>query len=130
MELFIIIAAAVVAWVAGALWYMMLSGPWVRVSGIQVDNTGKPVNKSPLPYLVSGIAMVVVAAAMNWLFGLAGVDTLLGGAGTGFVIGALIVTPWVLIDNSYVSRPLMLTVIDGGYATLACTLIGAILGAT
>ncbi|WBU53525.1 DUF1761 domain-containing protein [Paracoccus sp. SCSIO 75233] len=130
MDLFIIIAAAVVAWVAGALWYMMLSGPWVRVSGIQVDNTGKPVNKSPLPYLVSGIAMVVVAAAMNWLFGLADVDTLLGGAGTGFVIGALIVTPWVLIDNSYVSRPLMLTVIDGGYATLACTLIGTILGAT
>ncbi|MDO5605541.1 MAG: DUF1761 domain-containing protein [Paracoccus sp. (in: a-proteobacteria)] len=124
-----IIAAAVLAWVAGALWYMLLSGPWVRVSGVQVDNTGQPASKSPLPYLVSGAAMVVISAAMSWIYDRAGVDTLLDGAVIGFAIGAFVVAPWTVVNNSYVHRPILLSIIDGSYAVIACTLIGAVLGA-
>lgn len=129
MTLIVIIAAATIAWVAGSLWYMTLARPWMRVSGIRVDNTGAPENKSPLPYLISGACLFVVAAMMNHLFTIAGIDTLGRGLLTGAAIGLLIVAPWMVLNNSYVRRSHLLTLIDGGYAVLACGLMGLVLGA-
>lgn len=129
MELMIVIAAAIAAWVAGAIWYMMLAGPWIRVSGVQVDNSGKPANGSAKPYLISGVAMLVISLMMNHFWHMAGISSITAGLFNGLGIGALIVAPWMLINNSYVQRPLMLTLIDGGYAVLACGVMGLILGA-
>ncbi|WP_313135891.1 DUF1761 domain-containing protein [Paracoccus jeotgali] len=130
MQLVVIIAAAVVAWVCGSLWYMVLARPWSRVSGVQVRNIGEPRKSSPMPYLISGAAMLVIASAIDMIFRIAGIATLAEGLGLGLAIGALIIAPWMLLNNTYVNRPLLLSVIDGGYAIIACAVIGAILGVT
>ncbi|MDO5529635.1 MAG: DUF1761 domain-containing protein [Paracoccus sp. (in: a-proteobacteria)] len=129
MILIIILAAATLAWVAGSLWYMSLARPWTRVSGIKVDNTGAPENKSPLPYLMSGLCLFVVASLMHYIFARAGIDTLGAGLLHGAMIGAGFVVPWTVLHNTYVQRPFLLTLIDGGYAVLACALMGTVLGA-
>ena len=45
----------------------------------------------------------------------------------GLGVGLFFIAPWVAINNAYGQRPIALTVIDGGYAVLACSLMGLVL---
>ncbi len=54
-------------------------------------------------------------------------DTAAEGLMGGLGIGALFISPWILLNNAYAMRPFRLTLIDGGYATIGCTIIGVIL---
>ena len=51
------------------------------------------------------------------------------GAGTiaGLGIGLFFISPWTMINNAYGMRPFKLTLIDGGYSTIGCGLIGLVL---
>jgi len=83
---------------------------------------------SVLPFVVSGIAMIVVAGFMRHIFAMAGIDSpgkaLLSGLG----VGAFFITPWVAMNYAYSGRKPMLTVLDNGYAILGCGAIGLVLG--
>lgn len=123
-----ILVAAAAGWIFGAIWYMALSKPWLVASGIDCDENGKPKNGgSPLPFLFSAIAMLLVAGMMRYLFGLAEIATLGQGALIGLGIGLFFIAPWTMINNAYGMRPFQLTLIDGGYAVFGCALIGAVL---
>ena len=128
MGLISILAAAAAAFAFGAAWYMALSKPWIRAAGIAVDDKGRPQgNGSPLPFVLSGIAMVIVAGMMRHIFAMAGIATPASGITAGLGIGAFFITPWIMINNAYGMRPALLTVIDGGYAIFGCALIGLVL---
>ena len=129
MELLFVGAAAVVAWVAGAIWYWAFGGTRMRLSGAQADNTGHPSGKSPLPYFIHGALLVIVASTMRALFLRGGVHGLWTGLGIGVTLGALIVTPILLLSGIHPRRGNRLTLIDGGHAVLICALMGAILAA-
>lgn len=128
MELVNVLAAAAAAYVFGAIWYMALSKPWVEAAGIECDENGRPVDDSALPFILSGIAMIIVAGMMRHVFGMAGIDTVGKSLISGLGIGLFFIAPWILINNAYAMRPFRLTLIDGGYATLGCALIGLVLG--
>lgn len=130
MDLLIVIFSAIAAWAVGSVYYMFLAGPWVRLSGVKVDNRGNPEKASAAPYLISGAAMLIVALMIRYLFDIADINDLWRGLLHGAAIGGFIVTPWVLINHTKVQRPFRLALIDGGYAVLACAVIGAIMGAT
>lgn len=70
---------------------------------------------------------IVVAGMMRHVFALSGIDTVGGGLVSGLGIGLFFITPWIMINNLYAVRPLRLSMIDGGYATLACGAIGLVL---
>ncbi len=42
-------------------------------------------------------------------------------------MGLFIASPWIMLNNAFGGRPFRLTLIDGGYATLGCGLIGIVL---
>jgi hypothetical protein len=127
MGLISVIVAAAAGWIFGAVWYMTLAKPWVAASGIAVDADGKPVNQSATPFILSAIAMVIVAGMMRHTFASAGIDTMFKGLMSGLGIGLFFISPWIMINNAYGDRPFKLTVIDGGYATFGCAIIGAVL---
>ncbi|TYB77769.1 DUF1761 domain-containing protein [Maritimibacter fusiformis] len=127
METINVLAAAAGSWVFGAVWYMALSKPWLAVVGIETDENGRPVGGSALPFVLSAVCMVLVAGLMRYVFALAGIDTPVSGLLHGGAIGLFFISPWIMINNAYGMRPFMLTVIDGGYATIGCAIIGAIL---
>jgi hypothetical protein len=56
-----------------------------------------------------------------------GVTSISAGAIEGFGIGAFLIVPWIMMTNEFAGKPFQLTVIDGGYAVIGCTLIGAVL---
>ncbi len=127
MGILSVLVAAAAAWGFGAFWYMTLSRPWMDAAGIECDETGKPKGGSPLPFVLSAIAMILVAGMMRHIFGMSGIDTVGAGLVAGLGIGLFFVSPWIMINNAYGMRPFKLTLIDGGYATLGCALIGLVL---
>ncbi|WP_299360855.1 DUF1761 domain-containing protein [uncultured Paracoccus sp.] len=128
MELLIVIMAAVLAWVVGAIWYRLTDNVYADASALQVRNIGHPQSRSVVPYLQAGIALVAVAAMMRILFVRAGIDGLLAGIAWGAGLGAFMVAPWFVIENTYSTRPLIMTLVDMAYAVMACALLGAIMG--
>jgi hypothetical protein len=128
MEILSVLAAAAAAWLFGAAWYMALSRPWLEAAAIECDEKGRPKdNAGPTPYILSAIAMVLVAGMMRHIIEQAQIDTVLKGIMVGGGIGLFMISPWIMINNAYVGRPFKLTVIDGGYAVFGSTIIGAIL---
>ena len=87
-----------------------------------------PANqKNPVPYITSIVGAIVVAGMMRHVFVLSGIDTLGEGLMSGFGIGLFLVTPWIATFYAFGARPFRLTLIDGGYATFGCTVIGTVL---
>jgi len=123
-----VIVAAAAAYAFGAVWYMSLARHWVAAAGVPTDDNGKPLNQGIAPFILSGIAVLVVAGMMRHIFGMSGIHGLGMGLVAGFGLGAFIALPWIVVNYAYADRPRVLTYIDGGYAVAGCTLIGAVLG--
>ncbi len=128
MEIISVIVAAVGGFAFGAAWYMALSKQWVAASGIEVDESGRPADQSKTPFILGGIAMLVVAGMMRHMFAMSGIDTLAAGLVGGLGVGLFFISPWVMMNYAFGDRPFNLTLIDGGNATFGCAVIGAILG--
>lgn len=125
MEILSVIAAAVAAWVFGAVWYGLNSKAWMEATGLTEDS----INRSnPMPYIVSFIGTVLVAGMTRHIMTTSGVHTGLAGALTGFGLGAFIATPWIAANVMFGQKPAKLIWIDGVYATGGCTIIGLVLG--
>ncbi|MCU0801897.1 MAG: DUF1761 domain-containing protein [Rhodobacteraceae bacterium] len=128
MEYLNVVAAAVAAFAFGALWYTLMSKPWVKAAGLAVDAAGRPQgNGSALPFVIGLVAMLVVAGTMRHLFAFAGIDTLGEGVSTGAGVGAFFISAWVGMNYSFSMRPLALWLIDTVNAVAGCAIMGAVL---
>ena len=106
---------------------MVSSDPWMTASGVARDAAGKPLNSSnPRPYVLSAISVIVVVGMMRHVLAASGVTSIPSGAIAGFGIGAFLIVLWMM-NNEFAGKPFQLTVIDGVYAVIGCTLIGAVL---
>ena len=129
MGILAVLLAALGGFATGAVWYMTLSKPWIKAVGFPTDESGKPVGGgSAMPFVISAIAMVLVAGMMRHVLLTSGVETPLASAVTGLGIGAFFITPWVVMNYAYANRSKELAVLDGGYSILGPTVIGLILG--
>lgn len=128
MGLVSVLIAALAGFAIGAAWYMTLAKQWVAASGVKVDENGRPEGESALPFVISGITMLLVAGMMRHMFAMAGID----GAGKGLVaglgVGLFFIAPWIAMNVAYAMRPRALAIIDGGYAVVGCGVIGLVLG--
>ncbi|MEM6307293.1 MAG: DUF1761 domain-containing protein [Pseudomonadota bacterium] len=128
MEFLSVIVAAAGSFIFGAVWYMALAKPWMAASGVEVGADGQPTNGSdPLPYILSAVTSLLVAGMMRYVFAERGIETILGGIHAGFGVGLFFITPWLMMTYAFEGRPFKLTLINGGYATIGCAIIGAIL---
>ena len=130
MGLFAVLVAALGGFLTGAAIYMSpLSKPWMIAAGIKVDANGKPVDRaSPVPFIMSGIAMILMAGMMRHVFAMTGIDTGAKGFVAGLGVGAFMIAPWIAMNYGYAGRPRDLTLIDGLYAIAGPAVIGLILG--
>lgn len=123
-----IIAAGLAGWAFGAVWYSLFAKPWVKASGFATDANGRPANqKSPLPYVISIVSAMIVAATMYYAFNMLGIVTVSKGFTSGLGIGACFAAPWLATNYGFAGRPFKLTLIDAGYATFGSAVIGAVI---
>ncbi|KAJ03939.1 DUF1761 domain-containing protein [Sulfitobacter mediterraneus] len=127
MDFLAVIIAAAAGFAFGAVWYGVLSKPWMEAVGLKLGADGKPERSSKTPFILAGIAMILVAGMMRHTFSLSGIDTMGKGLLSGLGVGLFFISPWIMINNGYAGRPFRLTLIDSGYATFGCAIIGLVL---
>ena len=124
MGLVSVFAAAVVAWVFGAIWYGVIGKQWMAASGLTEESVNR---KDPLPYVVSFLCTLVVAGMTRHILASSGISNVGAGMVTGLGLGLFIAAPWVAMNVLFSQRPRSLIWMDGLYPTVGMALMGLIL---
>ncbi len=128
MEFLSVVLAALASFAIGAVWYMVLAEQWMQASGVPRDDSGQPKGgQDPKVFALTFVLQVIVAGMMRHVFALGLIDSPAKGIVAGAGIGLFFISPWIAINNLSGMRPLRLTLIDGGYATLGCAAMGLVL---
>ena len=114
-----IVAAAVAAWLVGMAWYMALGKSWMVAQGwrSKEEMLGAPGKPSPVPFILSFIAELVMAWVLAGVIGHLGPGqvTIRNGVISGLFVWAGFVITTMAVNNAYSRRRPMLTFIDGGH---------------
>jgi hypothetical protein len=125
--------AALVAWLAGAGWYMALGKVWMSALGTTPEKMqamkGEP--GAFLPFIYAFVAELVMAWALAGLVGHLGPGqvTVKNGLISGAFCWLGFVMTSMLVNNSFGRRDWRLLLIDGGHWLVVLLLIGAVIGA-
>src|ERR1700760_3705243 len=121
-----VLAAAAASFVLGGAWYSgLFAKPWQAAAGVS-DAQMRSGNK-PLMFGAAFVLALIQSAVFALFLG-PGV-TLMFGVGAGLAAGLCWVATGLALTYVFERRSVTLGLINGGYATLQFTLIGAILGA-
>jgi Protein of unknown function (DUF1761) len=127
-----ILIAAVVAWVAGAVWYMSLGKIWTAAHRLTPEEMR--ANKSNpgayLPFIYAFVAEAVMAWVLAGLMGHlgAGQVTVPNGIISGAFCWLGFVITTTVVNNTFAMRDMRLILIDGGHWLIVLVLMGAIIG--
>jgi Protein of unknown function (DUF1761) len=121
-----ILVAALSSFLIGGLWYspMLFVSAWKRANEFAVD----PPPAGPKGFLIAFLLSLVMALNLAMFLNAPG-TTLAWGATAGFLAGFGWVAMGFGIIAVFEHRPLRYVLINGGYVTVALTVMGAILGA-
>ena len=124
LNIWAILAAAVSAFVLGGIWYspLLFLRAWSRANGF-----GEAPKASPKVFILSFVLSLVMAVNLAMFLNAPG-TTLTFGIAAGFAAGFGWAAMGLGIVSLFERRPLSYALINGGYLTLALTLMGAILG--
>lgn len=127
MNYLAVVAAAVAAFVFGAVYYMSLAGQWMAAVGKTRDQLGK----SPVPYIVAFVALLVMAWVVAGTIGHLGQGqvTLRNGVISAFFIWLGFVATTVVVNNAFAGRKFALSLIDGLHWLGVLVVQGAVIGA-
>lgn len=125
MGLWNVIAAAAAAWIVGVIWYRAM-GPR-RAALAEGDH--QPVTIEGIaPLIVSALVTVLVAGFLRHIFYVSGLTSNVPlGFVAGMGVGLFFIAPWIWMTNLADRRPYQLVLIDGGFATIATAIMGALL---
>ena len=119
--------ATVVYFALGAVWYMVLSKPWMAAVGFTRADVERGSN--PALFAVTFLFEAVATFTLAVLIGNVGSSGAAGGAAVGALVGIGIWFALLSVTFLYERRRPALFLIDGGYHVLALTAAGALLGA-
>ena len=128
-----VLIAALVAWLAGAGWYMALGKVWMAALGTTPEKMqemkGEP--GAFLPFIYAFVAELVMAWALAGLVGHLGPGqvTVKNGIISGAFCWLGFVMTTMLVNNSFGRRDWRLLLVDGGHWLVVLALIGAVIGA-
>ena len=124
MEILNVLAAAVAAWMFGAIWYMSISKGWMDATGVTEDQVN---NGSKLPYLVSLIGAILVAGMLRHVLAGAGITEIGKSITTGVGLGLFVVCPWIVNNILYGMRDRRLIWMDGLFPVVGMGIMGLVL---
>ena len=126
-----VVIAAIVAWLAGAVWYMTFGKTWMAALGTTAEKMAEARSQPGafLPFVYAFVAELVMAWVLAGLIGHLGPLSLRAGVISGAFCWLGFVIPTLLVNNSFARRDWRLLFIDGGHWLLVLLLMGAIIGA-
>ena len=125
MNYLAILIAAVAAFAWGAAYYMTLSRQWLAAVGRTEPN------KSPAPFIISFVALVVMSWVMAGTLGHLGPGqvTLKNGIISGLFLWVGFIATTVFVNNAFGGRKYSLSAIDSIHWLGVLVIEGAIIGA-
>ncbi|MBV9052623.1 MAG: DUF1761 domain-containing protein [Hyphomicrobiales bacterium] len=127
-----VLVAAIGAFAFGAVYYGVLGKSWMAALGkTQAELKGPDGKMSPLPFVLSFIAELVMAWALAGVLGHLGPGqvTLINGAVSAFFLWLGFVVTTIAVNNAYARRKLALTAIDSAHWLGVLVIEGVIIGA-
>ena len=126
-----VVVAAVVAWLAGAAWYMTLGKSWMAALGITAEQMAEAKQRpgANLPFLYALVAELIMAWMLAGIVGHLGAPTLRSGVITGAFCWLGFVITTLVVNYTFGMRRWQLIVIDGGHWLLVLLIMGAVIGA-
>ena len=120
-----VLAASVSAFVVGGLWYGPLFGKaWMNASGV----TEEMMAARNQAKIFGGAFVLNVIMVVNLAMFIGPEADIAYGGAAGFFTGAFWVSAMLGVFFLFEGRPMKLYLINAGYATVALTLMGVILG--
>ena len=112
-----VLAAAVAAWLFGAVWYMALSRPWIAAHGWQgrEDMPRRGGMATAAPFIISFVAELVMATMLFGIIHHIGEVNIPRALFSAFFIWLGFVATTITVNNAYPNRRPMLTVIDAAH---------------
>lgn len=126
MEFLGVILAAAAGFGFGAVWYGVNADRWMAAVGR--TRADIEADKSPIPFIIAGLAALFAAATMRWIMNGMGMSGIGSGLGLGACLGAFVVAPWIVLHYGFSGRPRELWAIDGIHAFGAFVIMGLVLG--
>jgi len=128
-----IAAAAMTAWVFGAIYYGVLGKAWMAALGetpesLKAKNAGKSGFAKAMPFVLSFIAEIIMAYVLYGLLIHINMFTMRAGIISGAICWLGFVLTTVAVNNAYPGRKTALTVIDAGHWLGVLAIMGAMLG--
>ena len=125
MNYLAILVAAVAAFAWGAAYYMTLSKQWLAAVGRTEPN------KSPTPFILSFVALIVMAFVLSGAIGHLGPGqvSVKNGIISGVILWAGLVVTTIFVNNAYPGRKYMLSIIDSIHWLGVLVIQGAVIGA-
>ena len=128
-----VLAATIVSFMAGGVWYGALSKAWMEASGMSAERiaASHQGRRIPTAFLIAFFGQLVMAVVLSTLIGpiWAGRVTLWTGMATGIVMWLGFVVKTLATNHAFQEQPFKLTAIDGGHWLLVLLLQGAVIGA-
>ncbi|HZX86695.1 MAG TPA: DUF1761 domain-containing protein [Reyranella sp.] len=126
-----ILIATIAGFVFGAAYYMSLSKPWLAAIGKTKEQIAAEGKGSPLPFIISIVALAVMAVVLAGTIGHLGTGqmTLRNGVITALFMWVGFVITTMAVNNAFGQRKASLTVIDGIHWLGVLVIQGAIVGA-
>jgi hypothetical protein len=127
MNYWAVLMAAVAAWMLGALWYSLLSKPWMAAAGVtKMEDTASP--RAFLPFVLAFVAALVMAWVLAGIMGHLGQLSIKNGVISGAFCWLGFTIPAMAANYTFGRRSPLLLVIDGGYWLAALVVMGAVIG--
>jgi hypothetical protein len=125
-----IVIAAIVAWLAGAGWYMALGRTWTAALGWTPERAqaARSEPSAYRPFVYTFVAELIMAWTLAGLLGHIGPLSLRSGVISAALCWLGLVMTTMLTNNSFARRDWRLLWIDGGHWLLVLLLMGAIIG--
>jgi hypothetical protein len=118
-----VIVAAVAAFGFGAAWYGFLGKQWMAAVGM----TEHP-RPSPAPFVISFVALLIMAWALAGVIGHVGATTVWGGVVSGFFAWLGFVATTLVVNHRFQGSPWSLSLIDGGHWLGVLLIMGLVIG--
>jgi len=128
-----VLVAAVAAWIFGAVYYGILGKAWLAAQGetpetMKAKNAGKSGIAKAAPFIISFIAEIVMASALQGILFHSAMNTMRQGIIAGALTWLGFIATTVTVNNAYPGRKFTLSVIDTAHWLGVMMIIGAVIG--
>ena len=124
MAIISIVAAAMAAFVVGAIYYGAFAKSWMKAAQIHEDDA----HMSVMLFVISFICALVISAVMAFSLSALEALSLTGGLMWGVIFWLGFCATTLIVNHRYQRKSISLTLIDGGHWLLVFLTIGAING--